>query len=80
MGVVIGEEFDEAGDFRVHLCPAQLAVVGLLACRRLHQRGAGEGGEAAFLHADHIVGHADHVGPAGGGGAMEAGDCRDARR
>ncbi len=80
MRVILGEVFDKARCAGVHFGPAKLAVIRFLTRGGLDQRRACEGGEAVFLHADHIVGHARHIGPARSRRTVQDGDHRDARR
>ena len=76
--VVVGEVVGDAGEPGVHVAAAEILRAHLLAGRRLHQRRAGEKDRALLLHDDGHVRHRRHVGPAGGAGAHDHRDLRDA--
>ena len=70
IGVVLGEVFGESRDSRMHQRAAELFFRCDFTGRRLEQRRAREEGARAVAHHHDEIGHAGHVGPAGGGAAM----------
>jgi hypothetical protein len=78
VGVVLGQIVGHAREPRVHVAAAQILGRDHLAGRRLHQRRAGEEDRALLAHDDGNVRHGRHIGPAGGAGAHDDGDLRDA--
>ncbi len=64
----------------MHLGAAQLLGRDDLAGGRLHDRRPAEEDGALALDDDRLVGHRRHVGAAGGAGAHDAGELRDAER
>ena len=80
VGVVLGHPFGDARHGGVHLGAAQLLVGGDLARRGLQQRRAGQEYLGLVAHHDDVVGEARQIGAAGGRGAMDHGDLRNAAR
>ena len=78
VGIVLGVMVGHAGGAGVHIRAAQLLGGDDFAGGRLHQRRAGEKDGALVAHDDGLVGHRRHIGAAGGAGAHDHGDLRDA--
>ncbi len=80
LGIVRREVVGHAGDHRVYLCAAQIFRRHLLPRRSLHQRRPAEEDRPRALDDHGLVAHRRNVGAAGGAGAHDHGDLRDALR
>ncbi len=80
MGVVVGQVVHHARGARMHVAAAERLGVDDLAGRCLHERRPAEEDRSLLAHDDRLVAHRRHVGAAGGAGAHDHGELRDARR